>query len=631
MTMPKTEDAGLPTLHLAPSRVGKSRGAAILATAATYFHFLLFTEFAFLELVRSVLPGAGEIRIAMIALGAGGIAGAIAAALVFRPGRAPELLSWSLRGCALAALFALTVSSLASVVMTAAFAGTALGAATVVLASMLRAAVGNTRLGLCIGAGTGLAYAACNGPWVFHATPVQQTVLAALAAALASFLPHAFVPPVTSGALSGNPERGESVRWIAILLALVWLDSAAFYIVQHTDPLRSATWSDAGALTANAVVHFGAALVAGFWLDRRRRGWVVSGAVIALALAGLALGGQLPAVFSANALYTAGVSLYSVALVEFPARTGRPGIAALVFGVAGWAGSALGIGMAQDLARIPPVFIAVAVATVAVGLLWRRRRMTALVAIALAAIAPVRADEVALGREVYIAEGCIHCHSQYIRPRVASEVLNWGPAKPLGEALHDAPPLIGTRRQGPDLSHIGNRRSIEWNRLHLIDPPATSPGSRMPSYAHLFAADDRRGEALLAYLASLGAGTIGQRREQIAAWKPEATAAIPAPQAARLFSRLCAQCHGETGRGDGSLSARLSLPPPNWSLDRWRHVRPDEDVEIALSRIIKFGVIGLPMAGHEYLPDGEIVGLARHVRSLHGVAVGGVAAAAVQP
>lgn len=108
-----------------------------------------------------------------------------------------------------------------------------------------------------------------------------------------------------------------------------------------------------------------------------------------------------------------------------------------------------------------------------------------------------------LGRQVYIAEGCIHCHSQFIRPR-SPDVDVWGPARDPEFSRQQHPALIGNRRQGPDLMNVGARRTREWQRLHLLDPRRVSPGSRMPSYAHLFAPGDLRGEALLDYLDSLG-------------------------------------------------------------------------------------------------------------------------------
>ena len=112
--------------------------------------------------------------------------------------------------------------------------------------------------------------------------------------------------------------------------------------------------------------------------------------------------------------------------------------------------------------------------------------------------------QVRRGREVYIAEGCIHCHSQYVRPGTADEE-RWGPARPLAEMEKQRPPLFGNRRQGPDLQNVGARRSPEWLRQHLKQPRAVMPGSRMPAYGHLFRTGD--GEALVAYLLSLGEPT----------------------------------------------------------------------------------------------------------------------------
>ncbi|MGA1205619.1 MAG: cbb3-type cytochrome c oxidase subunit II [Opitutales bacterium] len=106
------------------------------------------------------------------------------------------------------------------------------------------------------------------------------------------------------------------------------------------------------------------------------------------------------------------------------------------------------------------------------------------------------------GRAVYIAEGCIHCHSQYVRPVGPDQEL-WGPSTRPETALGQGSVLIGNRRQGPDLANVGMRRTPEWNRRHLIDPPSISRGSRMPSYRHLFSRGNPDGEALLVYLQQL--------------------------------------------------------------------------------------------------------------------------------
>src|SRR5690606_5255154 len=121
----------------------------------------------------------------------------------------------------------------------------------------------------------------------------------------------------------------------------------------------------------------------------------------------------------------------------------------------------------------------------------------------------------------------------------------------LEELLRASPPLFGNRRQGPDLLNVGNRRSREWNRLHLRDPRAVSPGSRMPSYARLFAPGERRGEELLDYLDSLGAAAGEARSRVVAEWRPDPAAQADPALGAAWFARSCAQCHGDGGRGDG--------------------------------------------------------------------------------
>jgi cytochrome c oxidase cbb3-type subunit 2 len=396
------------------------------------------------------------------------------------------------------------------------------------------------------------------------------------------------------------------------------MDSAAFYIIQHTPGLRAVTWGTPALLWTNAAVHLGAAILAGAVLDRGGRRTVVGGAVVLLGLGSLALEGAVRLPLPAGWWYTAGVSLYSVALVEYPARTGGAGRAALVFAIAGWIGSALGIGMAQDLHRVPATFVLAASGVIFVAL-GRTRGAAAVLALTCVLVPAGRAaedaDAVRLGREVYIAEGCIHCHSQYLRPRVAADVERWGPAGPRGKPAGD-PPLPGNRRQGPDLSRVGNRRSPEWNRLHLISPRAFLAGSRMPSYAHLFAAGDQRGEDLVAYLASLGAETTLERARVAAAWQPADVAPIGPDESRWLFGLRCAPCHGPAGSGDGPLAARLMAPPPAWRGAAWRHVPPGPGAETVLARIIKFGLPGLPMAGHEVLTDPQLRGLARHAETL---------------
>jgi cbb3-type cytochrome c oxidase subunit II len=91
------------------------------------------------------------------------------------------------------------------------------------------------------------------------------------------------------------------------------------------------------------------------------------------------------------------------------------------------------------------------------------------------------------GRDIYIAEACWHCHSQFVRP-VANEEVRFGPVQ---TTRHDnnalqRPVLWGTRRVGPDLTHEGGKRSNDWHIAHLWDPQGTTPGSIMPRYVWYF-------------------------------------------------------------------------------------------------------------------------------------------------
>ena len=65
-----------------------------------------------------------------------------------------------------------------------------------------------------------------------------------------------------------------------------------------------------------------------------------------------------------------------------------------------------------------------------------------------------------------------------------------------------------------------------------------------------------------------------------------------------------------------AVAARLSVRPPDWTRDNWRRVDPADPAR-SLARIIKFGLPGSPMAGHETLEDAEVVALAVQVRDLH--------------
>jgi len=88
------------------------------------------------------------------------------------------------------------------------------------------------------------------------------------------------------------------------------------------------------------------------------------------------------------------------------------------------------------------------------------------------------------GRDIYIREGCVGCHSQMIRP-FRSETERYGEYSKAGEYVYDHPFLWGSKRTGPDLQREGGKYPNMWHYLHMQNPSSMSPGSIMPSFPWL--------------------------------------------------------------------------------------------------------------------------------------------------
>ena len=88
------------------------------------------------------------------------------------------------------------------------------------------------------------------------------------------------------------------------------------------------------------------------------------------------------------------------------------------------------------------------------------------------------------GRDIYIREGCVGCHSQMIRP-FRAETERYGHYSVAGESVWDHPFLWGSKRTGPDLARVGGRYSDNWHIAHLYNPRNVVPESIMPAYPWL--------------------------------------------------------------------------------------------------------------------------------------------------
>ncbi len=98
------------------------------------------------------------------------------------------------------------------------------------------------------------------------------------------------------------------------------------------------------------------------------------------------------------------------------------------------------------------------------------------------------------GKDIYIREGCVACHTQQVRVADMDQVFGSRPSIAADYArnkrlnlFQNTATLMGTERTGPDLTNIGARQSSkEWQFSHLYNPRSVVPQSIMPSYKWLF-------------------------------------------------------------------------------------------------------------------------------------------------
>ncbi len=110
------------------------------------------------------------------------------------------------------------------------------------------------------------------------------------------------------------------------------------------------------------------------------------------------------------------------------------------------------------------------------------------------------------GYQVYLSQGCVYCHTLYLRPEDVRT--GWGEGateedvSQSGDFVNFPFALLGTQRDGPDLTIIGKKiPDMSYQIEHLKDPRRFKPDSVMPTYDYL---SDRDLNDLAAFLVSLG-------------------------------------------------------------------------------------------------------------------------------
>jgi cytochrome c oxidase cbb3-type subunit 2 len=129
------------------------------------------------------------------------------------------------------------------------------------------------------------------------------------------------------------------------------------------------------------------------------------------------------------------------------------------------------------------------------------------------------------GKSIYIANGCVGCHTQQVRNVDMDKVWGERPGIPADYAAikrtdfwRNTATLMGTERTGPDLTNIGNRQpSIDWNLVHLYNPRIVVKESIMPAYPWLFVIkkEPSKGDVIV----NVPAGYVDDKQGKIVASK----------------------------------------------------------------------------------------------------------------
>jgi cbb3-type cytochrome c oxidase subunit II len=202
------------------------------------------------------------------------------------------------------------------------------------------------------------------------------------------------------------------------------------------------------------------------------------------------------------------------------------------------------------------------------------------------------------GRQLYIANGCINCHSQSVR------LVDWGLGAEriaqAGDYVNDRPILLGSIRTGPDLSQAGGEHPDDWHIAHFINPRYTRPNSIMPPWEFL---GKENIETLTRYVQGLGFKMADSRMGRQVYWKKESTKAyeagpdenvnwlhenvpegwrnVPNPyptteaglaRGHKIYQDFCLGCHGPVGDGMGPAQPWIYPPPLNFTILKGRGV-----------------------------------------------------------
>jgi cbb3-type cytochrome c oxidase subunit II len=276
-------------------------------------------------------------------------------------------------------------------------------------------------------------------------------------------------------------------------------------------------------------------------------------------------------------------------------------------------------------------------------------------------------DQEERGRQIFMANGCVYCHTQYVRPQ------DWNAAgggkasrvAQAGDYVFQRTMLLGTERTGPDLSQEGGVHPDDWHVAHFQNPRYTSPNSIMPQFSFLEGLDKATNTVrpnsdlanLIAYVQSLGQkgadartkvhrddkndllatlkggqGTQGLTDPKVPysqehldylrtlvpeTWKNTRSAMTPSNRSLahgkQIFITNCIGCHGVDGDGNGPAAQFLNPRPFNFTDAKAQQAHSEGQ----LYHFLLFGLPGTAMpAWGDYLTVNDIWDVINFVRTI---------------
>ncbi|MDY7232697.1 hypothetical protein [Hyalangium rubrum] len=358
--------------------------ASVGGLAVNHIVLLLYVQLGFIDRLQQLALGTTQARYVLAAMGLAGFTTSLAAPGLLRARHPVTPLRLGFGVSFVAIALSLASEALPLLVLSAAGMGLGVSLSYICLVAAARPSFRVERVGMKVGLGTGLAYAIGSVPWLFLASPEAKGLASLVACALGvgmTFVPRdaASSERLTTEGGEPEPEKEPAGFWpiLAIFFALIWLDSGAFAVIMSTPTLKAASWGTELLQWRNSALHLGSALLGGWLIDRGRlrSTLVLSYVLIVFAIQLLQHSPSLAPLASVG--YVSAASLYTVALFAYapaclgPRRDTRLHGRWILFTLAAWVGSTLGIGMVQDLHFVPSWVMVVAGLVVGSALLVR--------------------------------------------------------------------------------------------------------------------------------------------------------------------------------------------------------------------------------------------------------------------